>query len=233
MSGSSRTTEHVPAAVTVFLVDDHELLRRGVREVLEAGGAAVVGESATVADAVPRILALRPDVALVDGRLPDGSGIDVCRAVRAREPSVAVLVLTSYDDEGPLFEAIMAGAAGYLLKQLAGNDLLDAVRRVASGQSLLDPSLTESVLVRLRNGDGPPERPALTLKEEQVLDLVGAGLSNRRIAERLGLAEKTVKNHVSTVLAKLGLESRTQAAILAITGEYAPLSVRRPEARVS
>lgn len=216
---SASGTEHDLATgqqITVYLLDDHELVRRGIREVLESvGDIRVVGESALAAEAVERILALRPDVALLDGRLPDGSGIDVCRQIRDADPQIAAIILTSYDQDEPLFAAIRAGAAGYLLKQVKGNDLLDAVRRVAAGQSMLDPALTASVLERLRHGGDEPGGH-LTDKEEQILELVGEGLTNRQIAARLGLAEKTVKNYVSTMLGKLGVDSRTQAAIVAL-----------------
>lgn len=201
--------------IRVYLLDDHELVRRGIRELLEsAGDIEVVGESGLAHEAAQCIPLLRPDVAILDGRLPDGSGIEVCRQVRSDDPGIAVLILTSYDDA--LFAAIMAGASGYLLKQVTGADFLDAVRRVAAGQSTLDPAVTAQVLDRLRQG--PPEEPAadhLTVKEQQVLDLIGEGLTNRQVAHRLGLAEKTVKNYVSALLAKLGVESRTQAAIIA------------------
>ena len=203
--------------IRVYLLDDHELVRRGIRDLLEAeGDIVVVGESGLAQEAAHRIPALRPDVAILDGRLPDGSGVDVCRQVRSVDPSIAALILTSYDEDEALFAAIMAGAAGYVLKQVKGDDFVSAVRRVAAGQSMLDPAVTAQVLERLRNG--PPEDPVtkhLTPKEHQILDLVGTGLTNRQIAERLGLAEKTVKNYVSTMLGKLGVESRTQAAIIA------------------
>lgn len=203
--------------ITVYLLDDHELVRRGIREVLEgAGDIRVIGESGLAAEAIHWIPLLHPDVALLDGRLPDGSGIEVCRRIREADPSIAALILTSYDQEEPLFAAIKAGAAGYLLKQVKGNDLVDAVRRVAAGQSMLDPALTASVLDRVRNGAPDEPNGHLTDKEEQILELVGEGLTNRQIAARLGLAEKTVKNYVSTMLGKLGVESRTQAAIVAL-----------------
>ena len=205
------------AKIRVFLLDDHELVRRGIRELLESeGDIEVVGESGLAQEATARIPALRPDVAILDGRLPDGSGIDVCRDVRSVDPSIKALILTSYDDDDALFAAIMAGAAGYILKQIRGNDFVDTVRRVAAGQSTLDPSVTASVLERLRNG--PPEdrlRASLTDQEQRILDLIGEGLTNRQIAERMHLAEKTVKNYVSAMLAKLGMSSRTQAAIFA------------------
>lgn len=204
--------------ITVFLLDDHEIVRRGLRELLEgAGGLQVVGEAATAAEAVARIPALRPDVAVLDARLPDGSGIEVCREIRSREPHTRALVLTSYDDDDSLFAAIMAGAAGYVLKQVGGRDLVETVRRVAAGQSMLDPAVTAQVLERVRNG--PPvdaELAALTERELRILELIGEGLTNREIAAELFLAEKTVKNYVSTLLAKLGLGSRTQAAIFAV-----------------
>jgi DNA-binding NarL/FixJ family response regulator len=203
--------------ITVFLLDDHEVVRRGVRALLESeGDIKVIGESSSAAEATARIPALRPQVALLDGRLPDGSGIEVCRQVRSVDPGIAALILTSYDDDDALFAAIMAGAAGYVLKQVHGGDLVAAVRRVAAGQSMLDPAVTDRVLARLRSGPHKdPLTKHLSPKEEQILDLVGEGLTNRQIAERLVLAEKTVKNYVSTLLGKLGVESRTQAAVLA------------------
>jgi DNA-binding NarL/FixJ family response regulator len=216
MDGRAR----VPVAeepITVFLLDDHELVRRGVRTLLESEpGIEVVGESGSAQAGAARITALRPRVAIVDGRLPDGSGIEVCRQVRSTDRSIEVLVLTSYDDDDALFAAIMAGASGYVLKQISGGDLVMAVRRVAAGQSLLDPAVTDRVLRRLREGsERDPLTQHLTPKEEQVLELVAQGMTNRQIAERLGVAEKTVKNYVSTLLAKLGVQSRTQAAVMA------------------
>ncbi|HEX8970644.1 response regulator transcription factor [Oryzihumus sp.] len=203
--------------IRVFVLDDHEVVRRGLQELLESGGdITVVGESGLAAEATRRIPALRPHVALLDGRLPDGSGVDVCRDIRSRHPEIAVLILTSYDDDEALFAAIMAGASGYLLKQVGGTDLIDAVRRVAAGQSLLDPGVTHQVLERLRQG--PPQDAALaplTDQERRLLELIGEGLTNRQIGERMHLAEKTIKNYVSGLLAKLGLERRTQAAVFA------------------
>lgn len=218
MSETGRVDEMVSdRQITVYLLDDHELVRRGIREVLEgAGDIRVIGESGLAAEAIHWIPLLHPDVALLDGRLPDGSGIDVCRRIREADPTIAALILTSYDQEEPLFAAIKAGAAGYLLKQVKGNDLVDAVRRVAAGQSIMDPALTSSVLDRVRHGAPDEPNGHLTDKEEQILELVGEGLTNRQIAARLGLAEKTVKNYVSTMLGKLGVESRTQAAIVAL-----------------
>ncbi|MEJ7726917.1 MAG: response regulator transcription factor [Actinomycetes bacterium] len=201
----------------VYLLDDHEIVRRGLRELLEADGSIeVIGESGLAVEATRRIPALRPDVAVLDGRLPDGSGIDVCRDVRSIDPTIACLILTSYDDDEALFSAIMAGAAGYVLKQIRGNELVDAIHRVARGQSLLDPQVTQRVLARLR--EGPASDPALaslTNQERRILLLIAEGLTNRQIAERMFLAEKTVKNYVSNLLAKLGMERRTQAAVFA------------------
>jgi two-component system response regulator DevR len=208
----------VDARIRVFLLDDHEIVRRGLRDLFEAeDDFVVVGESGSAAEAKSRIPALRPDVAVLDGRLPDGSGIDVCRSVRSIDPMIQALILTSYDDDEALFAAIMAGAAGYLLKQIGGTDLVDAVRRVAAGQSLLDPAVTRRVLERLRTGStsDPDELAELTVQERKILALIAEGLTNRQIAERIFLAEKTVKNYVSSILMKLGLERRTQAAVLA------------------
>ncbi|HSE70464.1 MAG TPA: response regulator transcription factor [Nocardioidaceae bacterium] len=203
--------------IRVFLLDDHEVVRRGLHDLLESeGDIEIVGESGSVREAIARIPALRPDVAVLDGRLPDGSGIDVCREVRSVDPSIKALILTSYDDDEALFAAILAGASGYVLKQIAGNDLIDGVRRVAAGQSLLDPALTARVLERVRKGPEQNEELAkLTEQERKILALIAEGLTNRQIGERLFLAEKTVKNYVSSILAKLGLERRTQAAVLA------------------
>jgi DNA-binding NarL/FixJ family response regulator len=203
--------------VTVFLLDDHEIVRRGIRELLESeGDIEVVGESGSAQEAARRIPALRPDVAILDGRLPDGSGIDVCREIRSVDPSIAALILTSYDDDEALFSAIMAGAAGYVLKQVRGNDLVESVRRVAAGQSMLDPAVTAQVLERLRKGpETDPALAQLTEQEHRILELIGEGMTNRQIAGAMFLAEKTVKNYVSSLLAKLQLHSRTQAAIFA------------------
>jgi DNA-binding NarL/FixJ family response regulator len=201
----------------VYLLDDHEVVRRGLRDLLEReGDIEVVGESASAEEAVRRIPAIRPNIAVLDARLPDGSGIDVCRDVRSRDPSIRALILTSYEDDEALFAAIMAGAAGYVLKQVRGNDLIEAIRTVAAGQSLLDPAITQRVLDRIRKGpEQPSELASLTEQERRILELVAEGLTNRQIAERMFLAEKTVKNYVSSLLAKLGLERRTQAAVFA------------------
>jgi DNA-binding NarL/FixJ family response regulator len=203
--------------IRVFLLDDHEVVRRGVADLLQAeGDIEVVGESGSAAEATRRIPALRPHVAILDARLPDGSGIDVCRDMRSVDPTIKGLILTSYEDDEALFAAIMAGAAGYVLKQIRGTDLVDTVRRVAAGQSLLDPAVTQRVLERIRNPVAEPaELRSLTDQERRILEHIAEGLTNREIANRMYLAEKTVKNYVSSLLAKLGLERRTQAAVLA------------------
>ncbi|GIH78265.1 DNA-binding response regulator [Planobispora longispora] len=214
-SGDMRVS--VEAMIRVFLVDDHEVVRRGVAALLDSeDDIEVVGEAGTAESAVARILALEPDVAVLDVRLPDGSGVDVCREVRSRLPSVACLMLTSFADDDALFTAVMAGAAGYVLKQIHGSDLVGAVRTVAAGQSLLDPQTTAAMLARLREQASRKDPLArLTDQERHILELVSEGLTNRQIGERLHLAEKTVKNYVSNLLAKLGVQRRTQAAALA------------------
>lgn len=207
--------------VRVYLLDDHEVVRRGIRELLEeSGDIVVVGESGSSETATADILELRPDVAILDGRLGEGaSGIDVCREVRSANPGIAALILTSFDDDDALFAAIMAGAAGYVLKQVRGGDLISMVHRIAGGQSLLDPAVTAQVLSRLRGGHAQQQaRAALTQQEARVLDLIGEGLTNRQIARQMGLSEKTVKNYVSSLLAKLQLGNRTQAALFATRG---------------
>ncbi len=205
--------------ITVFLLDDHELVRRGVRDLLESEGEGeleVIGEAGTAAEAVGRIHALDPDVAVLDVRLPDGNGVEVCREIRSLHPRTACLMLTSFADDEALFQAIMAGAAGFVLKQVRGNDLVEAIRRVAAGQSLLDPAVTARVLERLRGGGEQDERLArLTEQERRILELMAEGLTNRGIGERLHLAEKTVKNYVTNVLAKMGMTRRTEAAVYA------------------
>ena len=203
--------------IRVFLLDDHEVVRRGLADLLQAeGDIEVVGESGSAVEATHRVPALRPDVAILDARLPDGNGVDVCRDVRAVDPTIKGLILTSYEDDEALFAAIMAGAAGYVLKQIRSTDLVDAVRRVAAGQSLLDPAVTARVLERIRTGiEEPRELRSLTDQERRILEYIAEGLTNHEIAQRMFLADKTVKNYVSSVLAKLGLERRTQAAVLA------------------
>ncbi len=203
--------------IRIFLLDDHEVVRRGVRELLEVeDDMDVVGEAGTAEEALQRIPATSPNVAIIDMRLPDGNGVEVCREVRSSNPDVQCVVLTSFSDDEALFDSIMAGAAGYLLKQIKGTDLVDAIRRVATGQSLLDPTVTARVLERLRNPPAEDERLArLTDQERRILDLIAEGLTNRQIGERMFLAEKTVKNYVSNLLAKLGMERRTEAAVFA------------------
>jgi two-component system, NarL family, response regulator DevR len=219
--GENRPIMDRPASderrITVFLLDDHEIVRRGLRDLLEAeGDIEVIGESGSAVDAAGRIHALDPDVAVLDVRLPDGDGVLVCRDLRSRHPRTACLMLTSFADDEALFNAIMAGAAGYVLKQIKGNDLVEAVRKVASGQSLLDPVVTARVLERVRKGPEQDERLArLTEQERRILELLAEGLTNRQIGERLHLAEKTVKNYVTGVLAKLGMARRTEAAVYA------------------
>ena len=205
------------APITVFLLDDHEIVRRGLRDLLEAeGDIEVVGEASTQDEAVNRVHALDPDVAVLDVRLQEGNGVEACRDIRSRHPRTACLILTSFADDEALFQAIMAGAAGYVLKQVRSNDLVDAVRRVAAGQSLLDPAVTARVLERLRKGPDEDERLArLTDQEREVLNLLSEGLTNRQIGERLHLAEKTIKNYVTVVLSKLGMSRRTEAAVYA------------------
>jgi len=206
-------------AITVFLLDDHEIVRRGIAQLLaDEDDIEVVGEAATAAQAMARIPALRPDVAILDVRLPDGEGVTVCRDVRAAvEPPPACLMLTSYSDDEALFGAIMAGASGYLLKQVAGTDLVGAVRTVAAGGSLLDPRATAAVLERLRAGDEPvdPRYASLSPQERRILELIADGLTNRQIGAQMYLAEKTVKNYVSSLLHKLGFARRTEAAVYA------------------
>jgi len=201
-------------SIRVFLLDDHEVVRAGLRLLLEgAGDIGVVGEAATVAEALARIPPIHPDVAILDVRLPDGSGVEVCREIRSQMPEIACLMLTSYADDEALFAAIMAGAAGYVLKQVGGSDLVGDVRKVAGGGSLLDPTLKESVMLRLRNGhDVDPLLATLTPQELRILDLIAEGKTNRQIAAEMYLAEKTVKNYVSNLLDKLGMERRAQAA---------------------
>ena len=203
--------------IRVFLLDDHEIVRRGLRDLLEdSGRIKVVGEAGTAVEAMSRIPPTRPDVAVLDVRLPDGDGVSVCRDVRSRHPEIQCLMLTSFSDDEALFQAIMAGAAGYLLKQIKGPDIIDAIVRVAAGQSLLDPAVTARVLERLRTPPAEDERLAsLTGQERKVLELIAEGLTNRQIGERIHLAEKTVKNYVSNLLTKLGMERRTQAAVYA------------------
>jgi DNA-binding NarL/FixJ family response regulator len=213
MTGTAETS-----VIKVFLLDDHEIVRRGVRELLEAEeDITVVGEAGTAESALARIPALRPHVAVLDIRLPDGDGVSVCREIRSKMPEVACLMLTSFGDDEALFDAIMAGASGYVLKQIRGIDLVGAVRTIASGASLLDPEAASRVMARLRDQTAKADPLAgLTGQERRVLELIGEGLTNRQIGERMFLAEKTVKNYVSALFAKLGMERRTQAAAYAV-----------------
>ncbi|MEW2166051.1 response regulator transcription factor [Streptomyces sp. NPDC007084] len=219
MAGTRTFSEQHP--IRVFLLDDHEVVRRGLTDLLDAEpDISVVGDAGNVEHALARGPALRPDVAVLDVRLPDGDGISVCRELRSQMPELACLMLTSFDDEEALLDAIMAGAAGYVLKQIKGSDLVSAVRTVASGQSMLDPATTARLMSRLRADPAeepalPPELAGLSPRERDVLALIGDGLTNREIGKRLYLSEKTVKNHISRLLAKLGVQRRVQAAVLA------------------
>ncbi|MGZ4781053.1 MAG: response regulator [Oryzihumus sp.] len=205
--------------VKVFLLDDHEIVRRGIRELLEMeSDIEVVGESGSAQEATRRIPALRPQVALLDARLPDGSGLDVCRDVRSVDPSIQGLILTSFNDEDALATAILAGAAGYLLKDIKGPDLVQAIRRVAAGEKLIDPAVAQRVKRSWEEDRGAdPRLRTLTPQERRILEHVAEGLTNRQIGEAMFLAEKTVKNYITAVLAKLGMERRTQAAVFAAT----------------
>ena len=200
----------------VFLLDDHEVVRRGVRELLEAeDDLTVVGEAGTAEEAVGRIPATSPNVAVLDVRLPDGDGIEVCREVRSHHPEIACIMLTSFADDEAVYAAIMAGAAGYVLKQVRGTELVDGIRRVARGESLLDPVVTTRILERIRHSEGDDELAGLTDQERKILELISDGLTNRQIGEQMFLAEKTVKNYVSNLLSKLGMSRRTEAAAYA------------------
>jgi two-component system response regulator DevR len=215
MDDSAVTPPGTNQPITVFLLDDHEIVRRGIAHLIEAApDIVVVGDAGTAAQAVARIALLRPQVAVLDGRLPEGSGIDVCREIRSSVPATRCIILTSYDDDDAILAAVMAGAAGYLLKEIKGSNLIEAIRQVAAGKSLLDPSVTERVLTRLRDGDQTdPRYGSLTARERDILVLVTEGLTNREIGERLFLAEKTIKNYVSVMLTKLGMARRAQAAV--------------------
>lgn len=209
------------------MVDDHEIVRRGVADLFEdEPDLEIVGEAATVAEALARIPTTQVDVAVLDVRMPDGNGVELCRDLRSQKPELHCLILTSYSDDEALLNAIMAGASGFVLKQVLGNDLISAVRRVGAGESLLDAKTTEALMKRIRQGKDPAggALAGLTDQERAVFELIGEGLTNRQIASRLYLAEKTVKNYVSHILAKLGMQRRTQAAVLA-----AELKNRRPD----
>jgi len=215
--GTQPTDSGAAPPIRVFLLDDHEIVRRGVRDMLEAeGGITVIGEAGTASAALARIPALRPDVAVLDVRLPDGDGVTVCREIRSRMPEVACLMLTSFADDDALMDAVLAGASGYVLKQIRGTDLVGAVRTVATGQSMLDPRAASQLMARLRGQSARHDPLAgLTPQEKRILELIGEGLTNRQIGEQLFLAEKTVKNYISGLFAKLGMERRTQAAAYA------------------
>jgi two-component system, NarL family, response regulator DevR len=213
---SGPTDQNGRVATRVFLLDDHEVVRRGLRELIEAeDDLVVVGEAGTAEEAYGRIPATSPNVAVLDVRLPDGDGVEVCREIRSKHPEIACLMLTSFADDDALFSAIMAGAAGYVLKQVRGSDLVDGIRRVGRGESLLDPAVTTQVLERLRHRPEQDELAGLTDQERKLLDLIAEGLTNRQIGERMYLAEKTVKNYVSNLLAKLGMSRRSEAAAYA------------------
>jgi two-component system, NarL family, response regulator DevR len=205
-------------SITIFLLDDHEMVRRGLRDILSAeSDFEVIGEAGSVAEGVTGIVQQRPDVALVDVVLPDGNGVDVCTALHAQAPDVEILVLTSFSDDDTLFAAISAGASGYVLKRVGGDELVNAVRAVHAGQSLVDPRLTDRMFDRLRAGQSEDETriAELTDRERGLLELVAEGLTNRQIGDRLHLSEKTVKNYVSTMLKKLDMDTRTEAAVFA------------------
>jgi DNA-binding NarL/FixJ family response regulator len=203
-------------ATRVFLLDDHEVVRRGVRELIEAEDDLVVaGEAGTAEEALRRIPATSPDVAVLDVRLPDGDGIEVCREIRSAHPEIACLMLTSFADDEAVYASVMAGAAGYVLKQVRGSDLIDGIRRVAAGESLLDPTVMTRLLDRIRHQGEGDELADLSDQERKILDLIAEGLTNRQIGERMFLAEKTVKNYVSNLLSKMGMSRRTEAAVYA------------------
>ena len=219
MEGADHMTEQTTAGATapirIFLLDDHEVVRRGIADLLgSVEGFEIVGEAGTAEEARNRIPAARPHVAVLDARLPDGSGIDVCRDIRSAVPETYCLILTSYDDEDAVLASVLAGASGYVLKEVRGAGLIDAIRQVAMGRSLIDPRVIDQVMTRVREGNASDKRLAgLTEREREVLDLIAKGMTNRQIGEQLFLAEKTVKNYVSSLLAKLGMERRTQAAV--------------------
>jgi DNA-binding NarL/FixJ family response regulator len=219
MNASSETAAgDRDARITVFLLDDHEVVRRGLRDLLATEpGIDVIGEAGTAASALARMTALRPDVAVLDVRLPDGDGVSTCREIRSGLPGTACLMLTSYGDEQALLGAIMAGAAGYVMKQADGAELVSAVRAVAAGESILDPHATRQLMERLRDRKARADPlSVLSAQEKRILELIGEGLTNRQIAERMFLSEKTIKNYVSSLLAKLGMHHRTQAAVLSV-----------------
>ena len=212
------SAERSDAPTRVFLLDDHEIVRRGLRELVEAEPDMVVaGEAGTVAEAMGRIPPTHPDVAVLDVQLPDGSGIEVCRDIRSRHPEVRCIMLTSVTEDEAMLDSVVAGADGYLLKQVRGTAIVDGIRSVAAGRPLLDPATTRQVLERLRRGSADDERlRGVTDQERRILDLLADGLTNRQIGEQMFLAEKTVKNYVSNLLMKLGMSRRTEAAVFAV-----------------
>jgi DNA-binding NarL/FixJ family response regulator len=216
-----KSPDGVPAVVRAFILDDHELVRRGLQELLEGEGFLVVGSSGSAVEATRRIPALHPDVCVLDARLPDGTGIEVCRDVRSVDPSLNCIILTSFDDEQALRGAVLAGARGYVLKEIGGTDLIGALRRAAAGESLFDEGVAVGIVESLVEAqEVDPRTSSLTPQERRVLELVGGGLTNRQIAAEMFLAEKTVKNYVSSLLAKLGFERRTQAAVFIASPAY-------------
>jgi two-component system, NarL family, response regulator DevR len=209
--------------IRVFLMDDHELVREGVRHVLEASGQiVVVGEAGTCADALIRVPATMPHVAILDVQLPDGSGVEVCRDLRSANPGLACIMLTSFSDSEAMFQAVIAGAAGFVLKQVRGNDLANTVKRVAAGESLIDPIMTGRLLERLRNppDEGDSKLKSLTALERSILNHVAEGMTNKQVAAQLNIAEKTVKNYMSSILLKLGFTRRTEAAVYAVKSRH-------------
>ena len=224
---ASNEDDRAMKVIKVFLLDDHELVRRGLRELLEAEGCVIVGESGSAEEAARRIPALSPDISILDARLPDGTGVEVCRDVHSVDPSLSCVILTSYDDDQAVRGAVMAGASGYILKEILGSDLVGKVRRAAAGESLFEPGLKERIVAGLRDAPEEDIRLAgLTSQEKKVLALIGGGLTNRQIGAELFLAEKTVKNYVSSLLAKLGFQRRTQAAVYIIEPRTSPETPR-------
>ena len=218
---TGETAGSAPGTIRVFLLDDHEIVRRGIRDLVEVeDDIEVVGEAGSVAEALRRIPPARPQVAVLDVQLGDGSGIEVCRDIRSSHPEIHCLMLTSYADDEAMLDSVVAGAAGYVLKQIRGNELVESIRRAAAGQSLLDPAMTARVIERLRSGPAEDERLAsLTPQERKILLLLADGLTNRQIGEQMFLAEKTIKNYVSNLLMKLGMKRRTEAAVYAARQE--------------
>ena len=219
-----------PEKISVFLLDDHQVVREGLRHLLAAeSDFEVVGEAATAGEAVEAIPRLRPRVAVLDVRLPDGNGVEVCRDVRSAAPDVACLMLTSFADDEAMFGAVMAGASGYVLKEVRGSDLVNSIRKVAAGHSLLDPVLTARILDRVKAAPPDSRSDALTAQERRILELIADGRTNRQIADVMYLSEKTVKNYVSSLLAKLGMSRRTEAAVYAVRNRMTTDGPSRPD----